>query len=222
MMRTLFSLLWVVGALIQVPLKAADPVAATVEARDKAIESKVERVLSAVNVEEPEKKERARAILREWLVALRAWHQQNDPQLKTLWSAWSRARAVVPKDEFPAEVEAVKIEALYETLKPTYFAFLERLATELTPEQIDAIKERWSRAPGMQRTYNAYLQIVPDLTDEQKKVIYDRLVLAREAAMLTDADGEIVNLFKRHKVKVEAYIGSLEWAKLHKAYAKRG
>jgi len=42
------------------------------------------------------------------------------------------------------------------------------------------------------------------------------------AAMLTDADKEIVAIYKRHKVKVEAYVGTLEWAKLHQAFAKRG
>ena len=40
--------------------------------------------------------------------------------------------------------------------------------------------------------------------------------------MLTDADKEIVAIYKRHKVKVEQYVGALEWAKLHKAYAERG
>ncbi len=40
--------------------------------------------------------------------------------------------------------------------------------------------------------------------------------------MLTDADREIVSIFKRHKVKVEAYVGTLEWAKLHAAFANRG
>jgi hypothetical protein len=53
-------------------------------------------------------------------------------------------------------------------------------------------------------------------------VIKARLLMAREAAMLTDADKEIVAIYKRHKVKVEQYVGTLEWAKLHKAFAERG
>src|SRR4029079_13589260 len=109
----------------------------------------------------------------------------------------------------------------YGSLKPAYQAFLTQLATELNQEQIDAIKETWSRSPGMTRTYDAYLEIVPDLKEEQKKVIHDRMLLAREAAMLTDADKEIVNIYKVHKVKVEAYVGSLEWAKLHSAFANK-
>jgi hypothetical protein len=74
----------------------------------------------------------------------------------------------------------------------------------------------------MMRTYKAYLAIVPDLNDEQKEVIFDQMKLAREDAMLTDADREIVAIFKRHKVKVEAYIGTLEWTKLHQAFANKG
>ena len=73
----------------------------------------------------------------------------------------------------------------------------------------------------MNRTYNAYLEIVPDLAETDKEVIKARLLLAREAAMLTDADKEIVAIYKRHKVKVEQYVGTLEWAKLHKAFGER-
>ena len=84
------------------------------------------------------------------------------------------------------------------------------------------MKENWSRSPGMTRTYNAYLEIAPDLSDKDKQVIKDRMLLAREAAMLTDSDKEVVAIYKRHKVKVEQYVGTLQWAKLHKAFAERG
>jgi len=163
-----------------------------------------------------------KAVVARWLVTMSRWHENHDPHLKELWSQWSEARAVVPKDEFPGEVIVHQIDRVYDSLRPAYRAFLDELARELSAEQIDAIKENWSRSPGMQRTYESYLAIVPDLNDEQRKVIHDRMSLAREDAMLTDADREIVNIFKRHKVKVEAYIGGLEWAKLHRAFANRG
>jgi hypothetical protein len=129
---------------------------------------------------------------------------------------------VVPKDEFPGEVIAHKIDAVYASLKPAYEQFMSDLGKELVPEQIDTIKEAWSRSPGMTRTYNAYLEAAPDLKDADKKVIHDQLAQAREDAMLTDADKEIVNIYKVHKVKVEEYIGSLEWQKLHQAFANKG
>lgn len=202
------------------PLHAAPDV--TADATQKRAEAKAARLVGGLKLADPAAASAAQTVVGDWFVTLWAWHQQNDPQLKELWSQWSKARAVVPKDEFPGEVIAHRIDDVYASLQPAYRTFLEKLATHLSADQIDALKESWSRSPGMRRTYHAYLEIVPDLTDEQKKVILDRMLRAREDAMLTDADKEIVNIYKRHKVKVEAYIGSLAWAKLHKAYANRG
>lgn len=191
------------------------------EARER-VNAKTAKLLEVITIDDAAKRERVSAILGEWYSTLRDWHREHDAELASLWSEWSRARAAIPKDEFPGEVIAHQIDDLYASLKPEYASFIRKLGTELDSDQVDAIKERWSRSPGMTRTYNAYLEIAPDLTEEQKKVILDRMKLAREDAMLTDADREIVNIFKRHKVKVEQYIGTLQWAKLHKAFAEKG
>jgi len=204
------------SAFLPASARAAD------EPTQKRIDGKATRLLNAIKLDDPTKADRVKGILGDWYVTLWAWHQQHDPQLTELWTQWNQARAVVPKDEFPAEVIAHRIDDLYASLKPAYRSLLEKLSAELTPEQIDALKEAWSRSPGRKRTYDAYLEIVPDLSDEQRKVIHDRILLAREDAMLTDADKEIVAIYKRHKVKVEAYVGTLEWAKLHRAFANRG
>ena len=184
------------------------------EATQKKIDSKTKRLIDAAKIDDAAKAEKVKAILGTWFVAMWDWHKTNDAELGKLWAEWSKARSVGPKDEFPGEVVAHKIDDFYGSLKPAYESMLAQLGAELTAEQIDAIKETWSRSPGMTRTYNADLEIVPDLTDEQKKVIHDRMLLAREAAMLTDADKEIVNIYKVHKVKVEAYVGTIEWANL--------
>lgn len=199
---------------------AAD--AAVDEAMRKRIDQKVTRLVDTAKVTDADKVARVRAIGAEWFAALFSWHKEHGKEISALWTQWNQARAVVPKDEFPGEIVATKIEAVYSSLKPAYDDYIKNLSAELTPEQVDAVKEAWSRSPGMMRTYNSYLEIAPDLTEKDKEVIKARMHLAREAAMLTDADREIVNIFKRHKVKVEQYIGTLEWAKLHSAFAKRG
>jgi hypothetical protein len=202
------------GALI--PASAAIDAATQKRADDKA-----GRLLNTLKLDDTAKSERVKGLLSEWYVTMWAWHQEHDPKLKELWAQWNQARAVVPKDEFPAEVIAHRIDDVYAALKPAYRAFVEKLSAELSPEQVDTLKETWSRSPGKKRTYNAYLEIVPDLNDEQKKVILERMDMAREDAMLTDSDKEIVAIYKRHKVKVEAYVGTLEWAKLHRAFANK-
>jgi hypothetical protein len=196
--------------------------AALDEATRKKIEQKANKLVEAIQLNDADKSAKVKAMVSEWLAIMLDWHRAHDAELGPLWSQWNAARAVVPKDEFPGEVIAHQIDAVYASLKPAYDVYVKRLSEQLAQEQVDAIKEHWSRSPGMTRTYNAYLQIVPDLTEKDKQVIRDRMLMAREAAMLTDSDREIVAIYKRHKVKVEQYVGTLEWAKLHKAFAERG
>jgi hypothetical protein len=201
---------------------SAPPAGGVDDATRKRIDQKAATVVEWVKLSDAGKAAAVRSIVSDWLAAMTTWHREHDAELNRLWGEWNKPRAVEPKDEFPGEVVAHRIDAVYSSLRPAYEEYLKRLSAELTAEQVEAIKERWSRSPGMTRTYNAYLEIVPDLTPRDKEVIKARLLLAREAAMLTDADKEIVAIYKRHKVKVEQYVGALQWAKLHKAYAERG
>ena len=228
MNRTVVALgiMTVLAASVAAGLEAAEPfstaaASAVDDATRKKAEQKAERIVEGLKLADADKRAKVKGIAGEWLGAMMSWHQEHDAQLAQLWSQWNKARSVVPKDEFPGEVIAHQIDDVYASLKPAYEDFIQRLSAELPAEQIDAIKENWSRNPGMTRTYNAYLEIVPDLTEKDKEVIKARMLLAREAAMLTDADKEIVSIYKRRKVKVEQYVGTLEWAKLHRAFGER-
>jgi hypothetical protein len=201
---------------------AAAPADAIDDAMRKKIDQKAARIVGSLKLTDAAKAAKVKTITSDWLAVMMTWHKEHDAELNRLWGEWNKARSVVPKDEFPGEVIAHQIDAVYASLRPGYEAYMKRLSAELTAGQVDAIKESWSRSPGMTRTYNAYLEIVPDLTAKDKEVIKARMLMAREAAMLTDSDKEIVAIYKRHKVKVEQYVGTLEWAKLHKAFAERG
>ena len=202
---------------------SASPASALDDAARTKVDQKAQRIVDAAKITDPDQAARVKAIAGEWLVTMMAWHKEHDGELNTLWAEWNKVRSVVPKDEFPAEIVATKIESVYSSLKSAYEDYLKKLsAAGLSAEQIDAIKEFWSRSPGMMRTYTAYLEIVPDLSDKDKEVIKNLMLMAREAAMLTDDDKEIVAIYKRHKIKVEQYVGALEWSKLHKAFANRG
>jgi hypothetical protein len=205
-----------------VTLLRAEPAPALDEATEKKVDQKSSKLIDGLKLADADKAEKAKTVTREWLAAMLAWHKDHDAELKGLWSEWNKARAVVPKDEFPGEVISHKIDDVYGSLKPAYDDYIKKLSAELTPEQVDALKEAWSRSPGMTRTYKAYLEIAPDLSEQDKQVIHDRMLMAREAAMLTDSDKEIVSIYKRHKVKVEQYIGGLQWTKLHQACAAKG
>jgi hypothetical protein len=210
------------GGWAEAACAAAPSSGAIDDAARKRIDQKAASIVEWAKVTDAEKAAKVKAIVSDWLAVMTAWHKEHDAELHRLWAEWDKARSVVPRDEFPGEVIAHQIDAVYASLKPAYEETARRLLAELTVEQVDAIKERWSRSPGMTRTYNAYLEIVPNLSPTDKEVIKARLQMAREAAMLTDSDKEIVAIYKRHKIKVEQYVGALQWAKLHRAFAERG
>jgi hypothetical protein len=222
-----FGILMVLAAGLAAAVCASDPPTAAPagaidDAMRKKIDQKAAKIVESLKLTDVGKAAKVKVIASDWLAVMMTWHKEHDAELNRLSGEWNKARSVVPKDEFPGEVIAHQIDAVYTSLKPAYEDYIKRLSAQLTEGQVDAIKESWSRSPGMTRTYNAYLEIVPDLTVKDKEAIKARLLMAREAAMLTDSDKEIVAIYKRHKVKVEQYVGALEWAKLHRAYAERG
>src|SRR5688572_25106201 len=107
-------------------LAAAD--AAIDAATQKRIDQKVTGLINAAKITDADKVAKVKAIGADWFATLFAWHKENDPKLGTLWADWNKARAVVPKDEFPGELVAVKIEEAYSSLKPAYNDYIKRLS----------------------------------------------------------------------------------------------
>lgn len=85
--------------------------------------------------------------------------------------------------------------------------FLTRLAAELTPEQIDQVKDRMTYNK-VKVTYDAYCEIVPKLTDAEKGKILEALKVAREEAMDGGSADEKTAIFQKHKDGINAMLNS--------------
>ncbi|MCY3011832.1 MAG: DUF3826 domain-containing protein [Planctomycetota bacterium] len=70
-----------------------------------------------------------------------------------------------------------------------------RKATELL--------DHFTRSPGAQRTFHAYVEMVPEMTDAEKDVLWGRMVQAWEDSLSAWTDGQIVKIFKKYKVRNE-------------------
>lgn len=149
---------------------------------------------------------RTHAILESHFAAMEQWHALHDPALTPLWSEWAALRAPPHKDEAAAARIGDKIDAIYAGFRPQRDAFLAALAREIAPAQIDAIKNSLTRSPGMDRTANAYIEMIPRFTEADKAFVRERFAIAREMAIDTTTGKEIEAFFKRQKVVVEAYI----------------
>jgi len=85
--------------------------------------------------------------------------------------------------------------------KRLHAEFLAKLANNLSPAQIEIVKDRMTYGK-VQVTYDAYCQIVPDLTDKEKTMILDTLKLAREEAMDGGSADEKSAIFQKYKDQI--------------------
>lgn len=179
--------------------------------------------IKALKLENDDQQKQVSEILGAYFQAVDAWQRQVEPQLAPLWSEWSEARSPAHQDETKAAGIAAKIDAVYAQFRPQHDQYVGKLAKILSPAQVETVENALTREPGLERTYNAFLQIVPTLTPEQKASIHDTLVVARDQALDTLSKKEKINLFKKQKVKVQLYIQSLgyDWKKVYSAYAKK-
>ncbi len=105
------------------------------------------------------------------------------------------------KEEAKEQLENETFAALYKQ----HAAFIAALSTELSPAQIDQVKDGMTYGV-LQRTYGAYLDLLPDMTDEQKRFIYKALVEAREYAMDAGSSKAKHGWFGKYKGRINNYL----------------
>lgn len=85
--------------------------------------------------------------------------------------------------------------------------FTKRLGADLTPEQVEQVKDRMTYNK-VKVTYDAYCQIIPKLTDAEKAKILEMLKVAREEAMDGGSADEKTAIFQRHKDQINAMLNA--------------
>lgn len=149
--------------------------------------------------ENPEKYIRVRDIIVQQYKDLSYIHDGRDEKVAAL-----RAMEGLEKVVMNRKIDSVKTEAKVQ-LYELHAAYLGRLSAELTPEEVDQVKDGMTYGV-MPRTYAVYLEMLPDLTDEQKRKIHTWLVEARELAMDKGSSKKKHGTFGKYKGKINNYL----------------
>jgi hypothetical protein len=155
---------------------------------EKSAGDRADSVVKNLNIDDEAKAARVHDILTNQLVAVRQWHQDNDAKIKQLGKDGG--------DE---------VTALQAKLQASHADFIAKLSAELTPEQMEIVKEKLTGGQ-MMATYRNYPEIVPNLTDEEKAKVLDLLKQAREEAMDAGSKNERIAIFKKWKGKINNYL----------------
>ena len=91
--------------------------------------------------------------------------------------------------------------------KPLHDQFLARLSAELTPKQVETVKDRMTYHK-VEVTYKAYGEILPNLTSDDKAMILAALRQAREEAIDGGSADEKTAIFQKHKNQVNARLST--------------
>jgi hypothetical protein len=153
----------------------------------EAIEGRTADILKVLALSDTNKAAQVHDIIIAQYRALNAWHDANDARLK---AARADTNAVV------------QIRA---SLKTLHDGFLSRLGQNLTPEQIDQVKDKMTYGK-VQFTFRGYLAQYPDLSEANKQKILELLKEAREQAMDGGSAAEKTAVFQRYKGKINNYL----------------
>jgi Spy/CpxP family protein refolding chaperone len=197
-----FSTLLAWGPMLPQPASAQPAPVAVGNAEDaytRTISKRSADIINALALTDAMRSNRVQAILIAQYRSLNTWHEQNDKELKALNKA-----ANGPDKEAAANAKE-QSEELHAGLKRIHNAFLGQLEAELSPEQIETVKDMMTYGK-VQFTYKGFLVAVPNMTEEEKGHVLALLKEARELAMDGGSAEEKAAIFGKYKGKINNYL----------------
>lgn len=177
-------------ALIWMPVFAAElnQTAEQTEAKyTAAIEARTADILKILALTDTNQVAKVHDLLIAQYRALNAWHNEKDPKLKAV----------------KADTNATA--AIRASLKQLHNEFLAQLSANLTPKQVEQVKDKMTYGK-VQFTYKGYLLEYPDMNETQKAEVLRLLKDAREEAMDGGSSDEKSAIFNRYKGKINNYL----------------
>ena len=196
------------------------------EAIQRDEDRKGKRLADQLKLNDESKTQKTAALITEHFGRLWAWDLQVREKLDAAWAAWDAARDNSngkQKDELKAlMVMTEQIDPIYAEFAPQIRGLLRALRKDIGEEKTIELVDLITRSPGAKRTFDAYVAMVPEMTDEEKAVLWDRMAQAREDALAAWSDGQVVKIFKKYKVRNEFSIDYFGYGyqKRYKEWAK--
>lgn len=162
-----------------------------------ALVQRAEKIVAALHLDDAAKTTRVRDLVARQYETLRPIHQLRDIGLKLAKETADTAAAEARRAEVLAKTDAY--------LADLHAKFLAALAQELTPAQIDTVKDGMTYGV-LPLTFRVYQEMLPNLTAEQKTQILAWLTEAREHAMDGSTAEEKHAWFGKYKGRINNYL----------------
>lgn len=216
-MKSIFSLAaWGALALLPAvahPTFAADPASAPDEYASVAA-GRAAKIVAGLSLPDAAQVDRVSRIIADQYVKLHAVHEARDAGLAALKAdadAVARVVATDPaKKSAEADFAAAKKRISEETTARLYdlhIEYLARLSVELTPVQVDQVKDGMTYGV-LPNTWRGYQEMLPQMTDEQRRQVLAWLIEAREHAMDAGSSEEKHGWFGKYKGRITNFLAA--------------
>jgi len=175
---------------------------ATAADLDPVLVQRGTRIVAALDLPDAAKAARVSDLVARHYANLRPIHDERDAAIAAAKVTGAHPDATA-RD---AAIEAARERALARQAAVQY-AFTGALAAELTADQVNAIKDGLTYGV-LPNTFRVYLEMLPDITDEQRARLYAWLYEAREYAMNAGSSGEKHGWFGKYKGRINNYLSS--------------
>jgi len=160
---------------------------------------RAEKIVGSLALADSAKSSRVRDFIARQYYDLSVIHTKRDEALHA-----AKTLSATDKDAAETSTKLARSEAEAAQDK-LHTEFLARLAVELTPAQIDQVKDGMTYGV-LPLTYRVYQEMLPNLTAEQKAQILAWLAEAREHAMDGSTSDEKHAWFGKYKGRINNYL----------------
>ncbi len=167
----------------------------------QTITQRSNKIVAVLGIADSSKFYRVQNIMVQQYNSLNSLHETFNTNAKTI-----KKDSTLDKKTISEKVMGIeeKRTALLVDLHKNY---LQKLATELNGDQITKVKDGMTYNK-VAVTYNAYVAMIPALTEEQKAKIHGYLVEAREIAMDAESADKKTEWFGKYKGRINNYLST--------------
>lgn len=167
----------------------------------QVIAERARKIVDTLDIDDPATALQVRHLIADQYRSLSMLHDTRDTQIEAVQS-----QADDNPDSAKLAVQALK--DMTQSLQDQWHTrYLLKLSALLTPAQIDQVKNGMTYGV-VQVTYNSYLDMLPELTEQQKATIMAYLVEAREIAMDAGSSTEKHWWFGKYKGRINNYLSA--------------
>ena len=167
----------------------------------KVITERAAKIVKKIGVTDAAKEARVTKMVADQYCSLNRVYTERDEQVKAV-----KLKMVADKEALSKTVKAIE-EATASAVTQLHESYLLKLATEIPEDQIVKVKDGMTYGV-LPITYSGYLDMLPDLTGEQKEQIMKWLVEAREYAMRAESSEKKHWWFGKYKGRINNYLSA--------------